>query len=61
VLGAHGFPILVGCGTDGTSVNVAEQNGMKSKLQASLPWLHWAWCYSHWLAITRFPANSFMI
>ena len=32
VLGVHGFPILVGCGTDGASVNVAEQNSMKGKL-----------------------------
>ena len=40
VLGVDGFPVLIGCGTDGASVNVAEQNGMKGKLQAALPWLH---------------------
>jgi len=58
VLGAHGFPILVGCGTDGASVNVAEQNGMKGKLQASLPWLHWAWCYAHRLELACNDAFS---
>ena len=47
VLSVNGFPLLVGCGTDGASVNIAEQNGMKGKLQAALPWLHWAWCYAH--------------
>ena len=35
----------VGCGTDGASVNVSGQNGMRGKLQASLPWLYWAWLY----------------
>ena len=33
-LSVNGFPLLVGCGTDGASVNIAEQNGMKGKLQA---------------------------
>ena len=47
VLDAHGFPVLVGCGTDGAAVNVSGQNGMRGKLQAALPWLYWAWCYSH--------------
>ena len=44
MVSVNGFPLLVGCGTDGASVNIAEQNGMKGKLQAALPWLHWAWC-----------------
>ena len=35
--GVDGFLVLVGCATDGASVNVAEQNGMKGKLQAALP------------------------
>ena len=32
VLGVHEFPVLVGCGTDGASVNVSDQNGMRGKL-----------------------------
>lgn len=32
-------PILMGGGTDGTTVNISEQNGMKGKLQCQLPWL----------------------
>ena len=32
-------PILVGGGTDGASVNIADQNGMNEKLQRELPWL----------------------
>jgi len=51
VLGVHGFPFLVDCGTDGASVNVVDQNGMKGKLEDSLPWMHWAWCYAHRLEL----------
>ena len=51
VLGVESKPILVGGGTDGASVNVAEQNGMKGKLQRELPWIHWAWCYAHRLEL----------
>ncbi len=47
VLGVTDRPILVGAGTDGASVNVAEQNGMKRILQRELPWVSWAWCYAH--------------
>ncbi len=32
-------PILVGGGTDGASVNVMSQNGMRGKMQRELPWL----------------------
>lgn len=39
VVGAQGKPILIGGGTDGASVNIAEKNGMKGKLQKELPWL----------------------
>ena len=35
VLGAK--PILIGVSTDGASVNVASQNGMKGKMQRELP------------------------
>lgn len=58
VLSVTGFPVLIGCGTDGASVNVAEQNGMKGKLQAALPWLHWAWCYAHRLELACNDAFS---
>ena len=45
------MPILVGGGTDGASVNVSEQNGLKGKMQKELPWLYWAWCYAHRLGL----------
>ena len=32
----RGRPILLGGGTDGVSVNIGGQNGMKSKLQESI-------------------------
>ena len=52
VLGADGSrPILVGGGTDGASVNIAKQNGMKAKMQREIPWLFWAWCYAHRLEL----------
>ena len=35
-------PILIGGGTDGASVNISGQNGMKGKMQKKLPWLFWA-------------------
>lgn len=51
VLGVEGHPILVGCGTDGATVNISEQNGMRGKLQKKLPWLFWAWCFAHRLEL----------
>ncbi len=51
-------PILVGGGTDGASVNIAEQNGMKGKLQRELPWIYWAWCYAHQLELACKDALS---
>ena len=51
VLNVPQHPVLVGCGSDGASVNVSEQNGMCGKLQAALPWLFWAWCYAHRLEL----------
>ena len=56
VLGSK--PILIGGGTDGASVNIAEQNGMKGKLQRELPWLFWGWCYAHRLELAC--KNSFI-
>lgn len=47
ILGVEGKPILVGGGTDGTSVNIAEHNGMRGKMTKELPWLVWTWCYAH--------------
>ena len=51
VLSVTDHPVLVGCGTDGASVNVSDQNGMRGKLHAALPWLFWAWCYAHRLEL----------
>ena len=46
VLNTESRPFLVGCGTDGASVNVGVHNGMKAQMQATLPWLFWSWCFS---------------
>ena len=51
-------PILIGVGTDGASVNIGEQNGMKGKLQEALPWLFWSWCYAHRLELACKDALS---
>ena len=61
VLSVRELPVLVGCGTDGASVNVSDQNGMRGKLQAALPWLYWAWRYAHQLELAckdAFPVAS---
>ena len=36
---ASKLPLLVGGGTDGASVNVGIHNGMKQKMQSTIPWL----------------------
>ena len=51
VLGVEGKPVLVGVGTDGATVNVAQQNGLRGKMQRALPWLFWSWCYAHRLEL----------
>ena len=51
ILRAEGKPVLVGGGTDGAAVNVAQQNGMRGITQSALPWLSWAWCYAHRLEL----------
>ncbi len=51
VLGAEGKPVLVGGGTDGASVNVAQQNGMRGMMQGSHLWFVWSWCYAHRLEL----------
>ena len=44
-------PVLIGGGTDGVSVNVGQHNSMRVRLQDSLQWLFWAWCYAHRLEL----------
>ena len=44
-------PVLIGGGTDGASVNVGIHSGMKTKMQEVIPWLSWAWCFSHRLEL----------
>ena len=44
-------PVLGGGGTDGASVNICVHSGMKSRMQEVLPWLFWAWCFSHRLEL----------
>ena len=51
VLNVEGKPILVGVGTDGASVNISDQNGMRSILQRNHPWLFWSWCFAHCLEL----------
>ena len=51
LLGTKEKPVLVGGGTDGASVNVAQQNGMRGIMQSAHPWLVWAWCYAHRLEL----------
>jgi len=51
VVFAEGKPVLVGGGTDGASVNIAEHNGMKGLMLTSHPWLVWSWCYAHRLEL----------
>ena len=51
VLKVEGKPVLVGVDTDGASVNISDQNGMKGILQCSLPWLFWSWCFAHCLEL----------
>ena len=49
VLGVQ--PVLVGGGTDGGSVNIAQHNGMRGQMQRALPWLFGAWCFAHRLEL----------
>ena len=44
-------PILISGGTDGTSVNVGQHKSIKERLQKSLPWMFWSWCYAHRLEL----------
>ena len=52
VLDVEGKPILVGGGTDGASVNIAQQNGIMGMIRNAQPWLMWSWCYAHRLELS---------
>ena len=59
VLGVEGKPILVGGGTDGASVNISEQNGMRGIMQGhhagALPWLFWV--LTAWSLLAMIPCQ----
>ena len=58
VLGVSGRPVLVGGGSDGATVNIADSGGLKGMMQRSLPWIHWSWCYAHnWPARMPFKVH----
>ena len=62
MLSAEGEPVLVGGGTDGASVNVAEHNGMKGMMLSSHPWLVWSWCHAHVLSwLPRMPSPAIFL
>ena len=46
-----GQPIVVGGGSDGASVNIAQHNGIKGEMKRALPWVFWSWCYAHRLEL----------
>ena len=58
VLGKDMKPALVGGGTDGASVNVGEQNGMRGMMLRANPWLMWSWCFAHRLELACKSALS---
>ena len=58
VLGNETKPALIGGGTDGASVNVGEQNGMRGMIIRANPWLMWSWCFAHRLELACKSALS---
>ena len=42
VIDMEGKPVLVGGGTDGASVNIAHQHGLRGMTQNAQPWLMWS-------------------
>ena len=44
-------PVVVGGGTDGVSVNIAQHSIIKEEIQKALPWMFWSWCYAHRLQL----------
>ena len=51
VLEVQNKPVLVAASTDGAAVNVAQQNGLRGRMQSLLPWLFWSWCFAHHLGL----------
>ena len=51
VLDVESQPVLIDGGTDGATVSISDQNGMKGKLQRALQWLLWSWCFTHCLEL----------
>ncbi len=51
ILNVDQFPVLVGAGTDGASVNVGAHGGMKAKLQSGSPWRFSSWCFAYRLEL----------
>ena len=45
--------VLMGVRTDGATVNIIEQNGLKGEMQGALqlPWLFRCWCHAHQLEL----------
>ena len=58
VLNSKDRPALVGCGTDGASVNIGVHHSVKAHLQSKYNWLFWAWCFSHRLELACKDACS---
>ena len=51
VLHVANQPVVVCREMDGESVNIAEQNGLKGRLQKELPCFFWTWCFAHRLEL----------
>lgn len=58
MLGVEGKSVLVGVGTERAMVNVAEQNGLRGRMQPTLLWLFWCWCFAHHLELACKDAFS---
>ena len=54
------MPVLIGCGTDGATVNIAQQD-IRGRLQTVHPWLVWSWCYAHRLELACRDAFTSML
>ena len=58
VLGVSTKPLLIGIGTDGATVNIGAQKGLRGQMQRALPCLFRYWCYAHRLELTYKAAFS---
>ena len=45
------MPILVGGGTDGASVNIAQHSSIKANFCHTIPWIYWSLCFAHHLEL----------